>query len=117
MKRKYMHMSVLIEGPKQPGNDLNLYLGLLKEELDTLWRTPVITWDAHDGRYFPMEAAMLTTVHDYLGLGYVAGQVATDTVDARGAWMTQCITSYLRNPGLQKPCSWDIEDGFLTMTH
>jgi hypothetical protein len=31
MKRKYMHMSVLIEGPKQPGNDLNLYLGLLKE--------------------------------------------------------------------------------------
>src|SRR4051812_24137246 len=75
MKRKYMHMSVLIEGPKQPGNDLNLYLGLLKEELDMLWRTPVITWDAHEGRYFPMKVAMLTTVHDYLGLGYVAGQV------------------------------------------
>src|SRR3954465_12438792 len=63
MKRKYMHISVLIEGPKQPGNDLNMYLGLLKEELDKLWRTPVITWDAHAGRYFPMKAAMLTTVH------------------------------------------------------
>src|ERR1043165_7260521 len=45
------------------------------------------------------------------------GRWSTDTVDARGAWMTQHITSYLRNPGLQKPCSWDIEDGFLTMTH
>ena len=70
-----MHMSVLIEGPKQPGNDLNLYLGLLKEELDTLWRTPVNTWDALEGAYFPMKAALLTTVHDYLGYGYVAGQV------------------------------------------
>jgi len=27
-------MSMLIEGPKQPGNNINLYLGLLKEELD-----------------------------------------------------------------------------------
>ena len=25
--------------------------------------------------YFPMRAALLTTVHDYLGYGYVAGQV------------------------------------------
>src|SRR3954467_3603573 len=41
------------------------------------------------------------------------GRWSTDTVDARGAWMTQRITSNLRNPGLQKPCSWDIEDGFL----
>ena len=33
-------MSMLIEGPKQPGNDINLYVGLLKKELDTLWKTP-----------------------------------------------------------------------------
>ena len=70
-----MHMSVLIEGPKQPGNNLNLYLGLLKEELDTLWRMPVNTWDTLEGSYFPMKVALLTTVHDYLGYGYVAGQV------------------------------------------
>ena len=36
MKRKYIHMSMLIQGPKQPGNDINLYLKLLKDELDTL---------------------------------------------------------------------------------
>ena len=75
MKRKYIHMSMLIEGPKQPGNDINLYLGLLKEELDTLWKTPANTWDAAEKEYFPMRAALLTTVHDYLGYGYVAGQV------------------------------------------
>ena len=42
-------MSMLIEGPKQPGNDINLYLGLLKEELDTLWKTPANMWDAAEG--------------------------------------------------------------------
>ena len=68
-------MCMLIEGPKQPGNDINIYLGLLKEELDTLWKTPPNTWDATEEEYFPMRAAVLTTVHDYPGYEYVAGQV------------------------------------------
>ena len=75
MKSKYIHMSMLIQGPKQPGNNINLYLGLLQEELDTLWKTPAKTWDASKGVYFYMRAALITTVHDYLGYGYVAGQV------------------------------------------
>ena len=88
-----MCMTMLIEGPKQPGNNLNLYQGLLKEELDTLWRTPINTWDSLEGEYFPMKAALLTTVHDYLGYGYVWGRWFTDSVDAPGAWMTQRIAS------------------------
>ena len=75
MKSKYIHMSMLIQGPKQPGNNINLYLGLLQEELDTLWKTPAKTWDASKGEYFYMRAALIMTVHDYLGYGYVAGQV------------------------------------------
>jgi hypothetical protein len=46
MKTKYIHMSMLIQGPKQLGNDINLYLQLLKEELETLWKPGVRTWDA-----------------------------------------------------------------------
>ncbi|KAK1685438.1 hypothetical protein QYE76_046286 [Lolium multiflorum] len=57
------------------GNDINLYMGLLKEELATLWDTPANTWDAAAEEYFPMRAALLTTVHDFLDYGYVAGQV------------------------------------------
>jgi hypothetical protein len=45
MKRKYIHMSILIQGPKQPGININLYLQLLKDELDTLWDQGVNTWD------------------------------------------------------------------------
>ena len=37
--------------------------------------TPANTWDTAEKEYFPMRAALLTTVHDYLGYGYVAGQV------------------------------------------
>ena len=73
MKTKYIHMSMLIQGPKQPGNNINLYLGPLKEELDTSWKTPAWTWDASKGEYFYMRAVLMTTVHDYLSYGYVSG--------------------------------------------
>ena len=93
MKSKYIHMSMLIQGPKQPGNNINLYLGLLQEELDTLWKTPAKTWDASKGKYFYMRAALITTVHDYLRYGYVAGQCAMDIADARDAWMIRRLSS------------------------
>ena len=68
MKRKYIHMSMLIQGPKQPGIDINMYLKLLKDELDTLWAEEgVRTWDAVEEEYFPMRAALLCTVHDLPG--------------------------------------------------
>ena len=57
MKRKYIHMSMLIQGPIQIGNDINLYLQLLKEELDMLWdEEGVNTWDVVAEDYFPMRA-------------------------------------------------------------
>lgn len=36
MKRKYILMSLLIQGPKQPGNDIDVYLAPLLEDLVTL---------------------------------------------------------------------------------
>ena len=75
MKTKYIHMCMLIQGPKQPGNSINLYMGLLQEELDTLWKSPAWTWDTRKGEYFHMRAALMTMVHDYLGYRYTSGQV------------------------------------------
>ena len=69
-------MSMLIQGPKQPANDINMYLQLLIDELVTLWAEPrVNTWDVVAEEYFPMRAALITTVQDYLGYGYIACQV------------------------------------------
>ncbi|KAK1660764.1 hypothetical protein QYE76_048923 [Lolium multiflorum] len=38
MKRKFIMISVLIQGPRQPDNDIDVYLRTLVEELLQLWR-------------------------------------------------------------------------------
>ena len=37
MKKKYIMMSMIIQGLKQPGNDIDIYFQLLVEELLTVW--------------------------------------------------------------------------------
>ena len=48
---------------------------IIEDEDDDVEDGAANTWDAAEKEYFPMRAALLTTVHDYLGYGYVAGQV------------------------------------------
>ena len=46
MKRKFVMMPVLIQGPRQPGNGIDVYLRPLVEELLLLWnRLGVHVWD------------------------------------------------------------------------
>ncbi|KAK1565940.1 hypothetical protein QYE76_007682, partial [Lolium multiflorum] len=88
MKRKYIQMSMLIQGPTQPGNDINMYLELLKEELETLWAEEgVDTWDAVAEEYFPLRAALITTVQDYLGYGYISCQLGKDPGSSKTVYM------------------------------
>ncbi|KAK1670495.1 hypothetical protein QYE76_058654 [Lolium multiflorum] len=94
-KQRYIHLSILIQGPKQPGVDMHLYLGLLKEELDTLWKTPPRTWDAYTRTYFDMRAALITTVTDYPGYAYVSAQV--------GHGFNGCVKCMDETPHLQLP--------------
>ena len=106
MKRKYIHMSMLIQGPTQPGSDINMYLELLKEELDTLWADEgVLTWDANGEEYFPMRVALITTVQDYLGYGYIACQVCHGHKACVRCMALTSLYSWVRIPGLQKPSS------------
>ena len=75
MKRKYIHLCMLIQGPKQPGADLNVYLQLVKNELKQLWNPGRVVWDANRREYFTLRAALLTCVHDYPANGNTSGQV------------------------------------------
>ena len=52
MKRKYMMLSLLISGPKQPGNDIDIYLAPLVEELVKLWNEGVSVFDAYGNESF-----------------------------------------------------------------
>ncbi|XP_074301607.1 uncharacterized protein LOC141633009 [Silene latifolia] len=48
-KRKYIMLTLLISGPKQPGNDIDVYLAPLIEDLKLLWNDGVEVFDATYG--------------------------------------------------------------------
>ncbi|XP_027911496.1 uncharacterized protein LOC114170208 [Vigna unguiculata] len=58
MKRKYMMLSMMISGPKQPGNDIDVYLTPLIEDLRLLWEEGVEVFDAHGNDNFNLRALL-----------------------------------------------------------
>ena len=59
MREPYSLMSLLILGPKGPGNDIDVLLRLLIDELKELWEDGVCTYDALTKKNFQMRAAVL----------------------------------------------------------
>ena len=65
MKRKFIMMPVLIPGPKQPSNDIDVYLKPLVDYLLLLWKEEgVRVWDAHAEEYFDLRALLFVTTND-----------------------------------------------------
>ena len=65
MKRKYMMLSMLISGPKQPGNDIDVYLKPLIEDLKILWETGVEVYDGYRNESFNLRAMLFGTINDF----------------------------------------------------
>jgi hypothetical protein len=58
-------MPVLIQGPKQPGNDIDVYVRPLVEELKQLWLTEgVHVWDEYKQDKFDLRALLFMTIND-----------------------------------------------------
>jgi hypothetical protein len=75
MKRKFIMMPVLIQGPKQPGNDIDVYLKPLVQELLQLWSLAgVRVWDEHKQEEFDLRAMLFVTINDWPALGNISGQ-------------------------------------------
>lgn len=72
--KKCILMSTLIQGPKQPENDIDIYFKLSVEELTTLWKEGVHVWDAYKKEYFDLRALLLLTIHDLLAYGNTSRQ-------------------------------------------
>ncbi|XP_024171963.1 uncharacterized protein LOC112177965 [Rosa chinensis] len=73
MKRKFMMLSLLISGPKQPGNDIDIYLEPLIDDLRTLWDGVNDVYDAHTKEYFTLRAVLLWTINDFPTYGNLSG--------------------------------------------
>jgi hypothetical protein len=77
MKRKFIMMPVLIQGPKQPGNDIDVYLRPLVEKLLQLWAKPgVRAWDEHKQEPFDIRALLFVTINDWPALSNFSGQTS-----------------------------------------
>ena len=68
-------MPVLIQGPKQPGNDIDVYLRLLVDELLQLWSDEgVRVWDEYKQEEFNLRALLFVTINDWPALSNLSGQ-------------------------------------------
>ncbi|XP_073152786.1 uncharacterized protein [Henckelia pumila] len=75
MKRKFMMLTLLISGPRQPGNDIDVYLAPLIEDLKCLWDFGVETYDAYREETFSLRAVLLWTINDFPAYGNLSGCV------------------------------------------
>ena len=73
MKDPYFMMSLLIPGPRSPGNDIDIHLQPLIAELKDLWENGVVTFDSSTGKSFKMHAAVLWTINDFPAYGNLSG--------------------------------------------
>ena len=73
MKRKFMMLSLLISGPRQPGSDIDVYLAPLVDDLKTLWEVGVETYDAHEQEFFTLKTILLWTINDFPAYGNFSG--------------------------------------------
>ncbi|KAL4580605.1 hypothetical protein LXL04_016805 [Taraxacum kok-saghyz] len=73
MKRKYIMMSLLIQGPKQPGNDIDVFLAPLIEDMKKLWNSGVEVYDAYKKENFELRAMIYCTISDFPGYANLSG--------------------------------------------
>ncbi|WMV46923.1 hypothetical protein MTR67_040308 [Solanum verrucosum] len=73
MKSEYCILSLLIPGPRSPGNDIDIYLQPLIDELKLLWDSGVETYDASRNQTFQMRAALMWTINDFPAYAMLSG--------------------------------------------
>ncbi|KAL6658573.1 hypothetical protein ACP70R_004159 [Stipagrostis hirtigluma subsp. patula] len=78
-KRKYLMLAILIQGPKQPGNDIDVFLEPLLEDMATLWNDGVRMWDEFRREYFNARAIIFVTINDLPALYSLSGQIKGKT--------------------------------------
>ncbi|KAA0047527.1 transposase [Cucumis melo var. makuwa] len=68
-----MMLSMLISGPRQPGDDIGTYLAPLIEDLKLLWESGVECYDANQEEIFNLRVVLLWTINDFPAYGNLSG--------------------------------------------
>ena len=74
IKRKYIMMSMMIAGSRQPRNDIDVYLEPLIEDLRKLWWVEgVDVYDGNANETFRLHAMIFCTINDFPAYGNLSG--------------------------------------------
>ena len=97
MKRKYIMMSLLIQGPKQPGNDIDVYLDPLIDDMIKLWEPGIEIYDAYKKESFQLFAMIYCTISDFPAYGNLSGYGTKGEKacpvcekETHSRWLTNC---------------------------
>nr|GEU29984.1 hypothetical protein [Tanacetum cinerariifolium] len=88
MKRKFIMLSVLIS--VYPGNDIDVFLEPLVDDLHTLFETGVDTYDTSTKEKFNLRAVMLWMINDYPALDDIY-HTTIRSEGKKGVWTTRIL--------------------------
>jgi hypothetical protein len=71
----YLLLTMLISRPKQPDNDIDVFLEPLMEDMKKLWEEGVEMVDASLRKKFTLKAIIFVTITDYPSLFSLSGQI------------------------------------------
>lgn len=71
MKCSFMIMSLLIDDPKAPRKDRDVYLRPLISELKDFWDEGVQAYNVSIEQVFQLQSPIMWTIHDFLAYGIV----------------------------------------------
>jgi hypothetical protein len=74
-KRKYLFLTILVSGPKQPDIDIDVFLEPVMQEFEKLWRDGEPMYDAFRQEDFTLRAIIFVTINDYPALFAMSGQI------------------------------------------
>ena len=73
MKQPNLILSILIDGPKGLGDEIDVFLQPLIDELIELWVDGVRTYDASSKEFFQLHASLLWTINDFPAYAMLSG--------------------------------------------
>ena len=73
MSEENIMLTLLIPGPKQPGNDIDVFLEPLIDDLIELWNNGVQVYDSLNKSAFKLKAILMWTINDFPAYGNLAG--------------------------------------------
>jgi hypothetical protein len=104
-QKKYLILSILIQGPKQAGIDIDVFLKPLMKDMAKLWNEGVRMWDQYQQRYFTLKVMIFVCIYNAPG-GFTVSCNLKGRADVLFMWM-ELYRCTFHHPENWCPCDTD----------